>query len=215
MEITIVRTGGIAGIKAQLGPVDTVSLDTGGVITRKVQEIGFFGLPEELPKTGAPIPDGFFYAMTVAAEEGRHTVHYASDSEAKARGSLFAVQKLLIESGQRFKSEAPLLALSDPEGFSWEAWRNRMPGTHDPDLHVVGSCVFPTSGVRLSLEPGNVGIVPEPDLFVLNLTIEDLGSGDDRMTEKYVVWSGDLGPDVRRVRIQGDAEAEFTVTEAT
>lgn len=183
--------------------------------SRKVEEIGFFELPEKLPSTGAPIPDGFSYAMTVEAEEGQHTVHYGSDSEAGARRSLFEVQKLLIESGQRFKWNAPLLALVDPGGFSWEAWRNRMPGSHDPDLHVVGSCVFPTTGVRLSLEPTNVGIVPEPDLLALELTIERLGSGEDRITEKYAVWSGDVGTEVERVRIQGDAEAEFAVTEAT
>lgn len=212
MKITIVRTGGIAGIRAQLGPVDTLELGAGGQIVRKVQEIDFFELPEELSKRGRPIPDGFSYAMTVDDGDRQHTVRYGDDSEPAARTPLFELQRMLILNGCRFKWDAPQPAVAGSEDFSWEAWYNRMPGTCDPDLHVVGSRTFETSSIQLVLEPGNIGTAPEPDLFVLKLTVVRPGFGDDRMTEKHAIWIGDAGPGIERVRIVGDADAEFPAT---
>ncbi|HEX5928694.1 MAG TPA: hypothetical protein VFY48_04795 [Solirubrobacterales bacterium] len=214
MKITIVRTGGIAGVEAQLGPVDTLELPIGGVIVRKVQEIEFFELPEELPQTGAPVPDGFSYAMTVEEDERRHTVGYGSASEADARRRLFEVQKLLVQAGCDFKWGSGRGVVAGDDGFTWEAWYNRMPGSHDPNLYVVGTGTVRSSSIQLVLEPGNVGVVPDPTLFVLDLKIvtpEEFG--DDRMTEKQAIWRGDVGPGIQQVEVRGDAEATVPVTE--
>jgi hypothetical protein len=213
MNIGIRRTGGIAGIKAQLGPVDTVELGNGGLVVRKVQEINFFDLSAELPVAN-PVADGFHYAMTVEENERRHTVHYGDDSDAEAARPLFEVQKLLILNGCAFKwgSEQAVVPADGVE-FTWEAWYNRMPGTHDPSLHVAGSCTLPSSSIQLVLEPDNPGIIPQPGVFALRLTIVRPGWGDDMMAEKHVVWSGDVGPDIEWVEIRGDAEAKIPVTD--
>ncbi len=96
----------------------------------------------------------------------------------------------------------------------WSAWYNRMPGGDDPNLHVSGRCQMPSSSIQVTLEPGNEGVVDEPDLFVLevSVTVPDVGTTD--FVERDVTWEGDAGPDIKRVRIQGDLEAQMVVEEA-
>lgn len=98
---------------------------------------------------------------------------------------------------------------------SWSAWYNRMPGQEDPNLYVSGVCELRSSSIRLELRPGNEGIVDEPDLFVLELVIDEPEVGDGLMTTRDVAWSGEVGPDIRRVRIQGATTASMDVTEAS
>ena len=96
----------------------------------------------------------------------------------------------------------------------WSAWYNRMPGTSDPCLHVAGRCTLPSGSIQISLEPGNVGVGPEPGLFVLQATVEVPDVGTDDVVEREVSWEGDVGPDIKRVRIQGDLDADIDVTDA-
>jgi Emfourin len=219
MKITIVRTGGLAGMRAQLGPVETGQLGEAGVrIANEVEKAGFFELPSELP-VRTRIDDGFNYAMTIEDGERRHSVSYGDGTELSARRPVAEIQRMLVASGVDFewgvRAEAAVETLGHGEDFSWTAWRNRMPGINDPDLHVVGSCEFSTSSVELSLKPGNEGIWDDPALIVLDLTISKPQLGDDQMSLEYAIWTGDVGPDVKQVRIQGDATAEFDVIDAT
>lgn len=96
----------------------------------------------------------------------------------------------------------------------WSAWYNRMPGGDDPLLHVTGRCSVPSSSATATLELGNEGIVDEPDLIALDLKIKVPEVGDARVTEVDVRWEGNVGPDVRRVRIQGAANGVIAVVDA-
>lgn len=100
------------------------------------------------------------------------------------------------------------------ECSGWKAWYNRMPGAGDPELRVTGTCEVESSSMRAPLELGDEGIIDEPDLIALELRLERPEVGDDRMSEIPVEWHGDVGPNIKRVRIQGDAQAEIEVREA-
>ena len=92
------------------------------------------------------------------------------------------------------------------ESFDWEAWYDQMPGTNDPDLHVGGTCRLMSSMIEVSLEPGDVGAVLEPGVVALQLKATEPEIHDELVTEKTVSWSDDVGPEIRKVRIQGDTE---------
>ncbi len=96
----------------------------------------------------------------------------------------------------------------------WSAWYNRMPGSDDPNLHVSGRCELPSGSIRITLEPGNEGIVDEPDLFVLEAKVEVPEVGTDDFVEREVTWEDDVGPDIKRVRVQGDLDANIEVEDA-
>lgn len=108
----------------------------------------------------------------------------------------------------------------EPDGQSavrceqWSAWYNRMPGRDDPNLHVAGRCGFPSGSMTWTLEPDNEGIVDDPELAVLRFTVHTPEVGTDDFVERDVTWSGDVGPDVKRVQIRGDADVEIEVGEA-
>jgi hypothetical protein len=99
------------------------------------------------------------------------------------------------------------------EGHDWSAWYNRMPGVNDPDLHVAGTMTLPSSSIQLSLRPAPE-IVDEPDLQVLELVADEPPVGDTQVVEREVSWQEDVGPNIRRVRIQGATTAEIPVTDA-
>lgn len=208
MEIRIKKEGGFAGVHEQLGPVDTVQLDDGGQVVRRIEEIDFFEMPAKLPMV-KEISDGFTYRTKVNDGGRSHEVVYFDGSEQNLRKPLDELEQLLIELGGKFV-ETPLEARSSTD-FDWEAWYNKMPGRDDPALHVAGSCELPSSNIELSLEPGNIGSVPEPSVFALKLKITWPDFGDDVMTRKEVAWSADVGPGIELVRIQGDAQAEIIV----
>jgi len=94
---------------------------------------------------------------------------------------------------------------------TWEAWYNRMPGTDDPDLYVLGRCKLPSGSIQITLELGNVGTPPPPDLVALDCTVDVPEVGTSDYTERDVPWQDDVGPDVKRVRIQKDLNAEIEV----
>lgn len=96
----------------------------------------------------------------------------------------------------------------------WSAWYNRMPGTDDPHLHVSGRCQVPSGSIQIRLEPGNEGVIDEPDLFVLDAIINVPDVGTDDFVEREVTWEGEAGPNIKRVRIQRDLEAEIAVDDA-
>lgn len=93
----------------------------------------------------------------------------------------------------------------------WSAWYNRQPPEPDPCLHVVGHCKLPSGSIEITLEPGDVGVAPDPDLFALECRVEVPDVGTDDFVERDVTWEGDVGPDIKRVRIQGDLSAEVEV----
>lgn len=94
----------------------------------------------------------------------------------------------------------------------WTAWYNRMPGTDDRDLRVAGKVECESSSIEVRLELDNEGVADEPDLIALRLTATRPDFGDTQWIVKDVDWKGDVGPDIARVRIQGDCEAEIPVT---
>jgi hypothetical protein len=93
----------------------------------------------------------------------------------------------------------------------WDAWYNRMPGIHDAELHVFGTCHLPSSNIEVSLELADPGVASEPEVVALRLRLSEPDFGDDLMTDREVKWNQDVGPDVKRVRIVGDAEASIEV----
>lgn len=97
----------------------------------------------------------------------------------------------------------------------WSAWYNRMPGSDDPNLYVSGRCSVSSGSTTLSLKPGDEGIVDEPDLYVLQLVVEEPEIGDTQHIDREVRWSDDVGAGIRRVRVQGGASAHIEVIDAT
>jgi hypothetical protein len=86
----------------------------------------------------------------------------------------------------------------------WEAWRDRMPGADATVVHVRGVCTVDSSSVNVWLEPGNEGIIDDPDLLALDVKSSRPDFGDDLMTDKEVSWAG-TDP-AKTVRIQGEIE---------
>ena len=217
MEITITRGGGFAPWQEQLGPVDTASLGyVGARIKTKVANVGFFDLPEEL--SGEP-DNRPWRRFTVADGERQHSVRFTAGTNTPEVEALRALESILLGAGARFEP-ADSLAETGPgkhQTFGWAAWYNRMPGITDPDLHVVGTVRLRSSSATVSLELGDPGVVPEPGVAVLQLTIEyPEGGGTDDIDDREVSWRGDVGPDIERVRVIGDAEVEIDeVTIAT
>lgn len=204
MRITVTRTGGFAGLHQQLGPVETSSLDSEAAdqVSRIVTESDFFHLPESLQ--GSPVYDGFRYVVRVADGDREHAVAIEGMSEDPAVGRLHELIGVLDQAVGFGNAPA---SSTLPDGVvtthDWSAWYNRRPGADDPHLHVSGICGLASSNIMVRLEPGNVGVVPEPGLCVLQLAAASPTAGDDRYVEREVTWREDVGPDMERVRIWG------------
>lgn len=214
MQVTVVKTGGFAGVHQQFGPVETSSLDTevAKEIDRIVTEVDFFNLPERLPPT-TNISDGFFYAVQVVADGRDHTVETEDGSEDSASIQLRRLARLL-EDAVAGSEDPP----SDPAADvvrtrDWSAWYNRMPGADDPDLRVSGTCCLESSNITVQLEPDNEGIVDDPELVALKLVVTKPAILDEHHVEREVAWQGDVGPGIKRVRIDVVAD-EIPVIEA-
>jgi hypothetical protein len=97
MQITITRTGGFAGVRQRLGPVETASLDSGiaDQASRIVTEVDFFHLPQSMQ--GAPVYDGFHYAIQVSDGPVEHTVSLGGMSDDPAAARLHELIELLDE----------------------------------------------------------------------------------------------------------------------
>jgi hypothetical protein len=98
----------------------------------------------------------------------------------------------------------------------WEAWYNDEPGP-EPDrrLHVAAHCAFASGSIKWSLEPTNEGIVDDPDLFVLRLSVDDPGLGTGDFVETTIDWTGDAGQGIKRVAVRGDADVTVDVKRIT
>lgn len=84
----------------------------------------------------------------------------------------------------------------------WYAWYNRMPGADHKILRVSGFIVFPRGGYEVEVRDGDVGIIPEPGLFAIQITIAEPEAGPDVITTVPVYWQGEV-EGVTTVRIQG------------
>jgi hypothetical protein len=204
MRITVTRTGGFAGLHQQLGPVETSSLDSevADQVSRIVTESDFFNLPQSLQ--GSPVYDGFRYTVRIDDGDREHTVEMEGLSEDPP---MVRLHELIGVLDQAVGFDNAPTSSTLPDGVvrthDWSAWYNRRPGADDPYLHVSGICGLASSSIMVRLEPGNVGVVPEPDLCVLQLAAVRPTVGDDRYVEREVTWREDVGPDLKRVRIAG------------
>ena len=216
MQITVMQTGGLLGVHQQLGPVQTSSLDreVAEQVDRIITESDFFALPERLPSIGQ-VFDDFTYAVHVVDGHHAHTVELQGQSGDPAASALLELVRLLDGAAGGFHAVPTSTGLPDGvvETRDWSAWYNRMPGADDPDLHVSGMCGVASSHTTVRLELGNVGVVPEEDLCVLQLVAARPDIDDDRYVELEVSWQGDVGPDKKRVRIAG-VSTEIPVTTA-
>ena len=97
MQITVNKTGGFAGVRQQLGPVETSSLDSevADQVRRLVTESDFFHLSEDLQ--GTPVYDGFHYAVQVSDGAVEHAVNIAGMSDDPAVARLHELIGLLDE----------------------------------------------------------------------------------------------------------------------
>jgi hypothetical protein len=93
----------------------------------------------------------------------------------------------------------------------WSAWYNRMPGIHDPNLHVTGVCELTSGSQSARLDPRPAGYVDEPGVVTFALIVETPELGDDRMKEVTVTWVGDVGSDINTVRIRTPDENVVSV----
>jgi hypothetical protein len=214
MQVSVTRTGGLAGVHQQLGPVEISSLDpeVANQIERILAGVDFFNLPERLPTQGN-VADGFFYAVRAVADGRDHTVRTDDGSEDPAAVQLRELTGLLDEAVGRFENHSADSAADAVPTRGWSAWYNRMPGTDDPDLHVSGTCSLESSNITVQLEPGNEGVIDDPELYVLRLVVTRPAVLDDLCVERDVNWQGAVGPAIKRVRINGVPD-EIPVMEA-
>ena len=97
----------------------------------------------------------------------------------------------------------------------WGAWYNRMPGAEDPNLHVSGVCELTSGSQNARLEFRPDGVVDEVDVVTFALMVDTPEVGDDRLSEVTVTWEGDVGPDIKTVRVRvpdGDDVAIEVIT---
>lgn len=106
MQITVTKTGGIAGVNQQLGPVETSDLDSGVAsdVSRILREVDFFNLPRSLSKTGQTA-DAFTYAVHVIDGSRNHTVQMEDDSSGSAADGLRELIGLLEQAVGGFGSQ--------------------------------------------------------------------------------------------------------------
>jgi hypothetical protein len=94
----------------------------------------------------------------------------------------------------------------------WQAWYDRLPGASNR-LHVAAMCEVESKSVELRLEPGDEGVVDEPDLIVLRLVSSPPDAGDESVFDKQVSWTGEPAERITRVRIEGETEVTLNVTD--
>jgi hypothetical protein len=95
----------------------------------------------------------------------------------------------------------------------WEAFADSMPG---PDgekrrLRVTGDCMCTSTGHRLRLAYGNPGINPDPEVIILNLTVQEPDGGGDVMTREAVRFEDEIGPRPKRVHVRTPGEDDVTI----
>jgi hypothetical protein len=229
MQITVVRSGGQMGRPFKLGPIDTGQLgdEQRQEIEKKVEDAGFFDLPARIDDVQAF--DTYTYEITIHGDERTNTVAFDETSQEAEEHGLQELVKLLEQAGGDWQPEAlggggggDDAAPRSPDGHEldcddkeWQAWYDRMPPNPSDDLHVTGRCKAPVAGVRARLVLGNEGVADEPDLLVLELKVEwpEVSNQVEETIEVNQVFHAT--PGIERVRIQGGAEAEIEVREAS
>lgn len=216
MIVTAWRSGGLAGHRERLGPVDT-ERQSGAVasaIAHLVREAGFFALPASVGEAGSP--DAFRFRLRVEDGDREHEVSWSERSDDPVAVRLGELIDALRRGGFDFEDDP-----TTSEGFvmntrDWSAWYNREPGPDgpDPNLHVTGVCELESSSHTVRLEPVPDGVVDERSVQTFQLVVDRPDVGDARATEKEVEWQGDVGPDIStvRIRIPDGQDVSVTVT---
>lgn len=105
MQLTVLKTGGVAGMRQQLGPVDTdhVSGAVSSAIARMVEEVGFFNLPERLEPSN--MPDDFHLVIDIVDGARDHQVAFDEHSPSPEARSLLELVAALQQGGFDFEDE--------------------------------------------------------------------------------------------------------------
>ena len=85
-QLTLARSGGVAGIRPPPKVLDTAGLTAPAAqhIEELLVKAGFFALPAELPER-SPTPDSFQHSLTVRHAGGReHTVTFTEGAASEA-----------------------------------------------------------------------------------------------------------------------------------
>lgn len=220
MEITVVRSGGQLGRPFKLGPVDTadpvLDEEKRELIESTVRNCGFFDLPARIDDAHGV--DTYQFEITVDDDGRRHAVSFDETSEEARDHGLREIVEL---SEALLGNDWEPATLGDGEEgtagdtdrkLECDGWSAHLDGE---DLHVKGHCRAHVAGVRVRLELGNEGIDDEPDLLVLELKVTWPELAREVMTTVNVNQAFRAQPDVKRVRIQGGADAEFEVEGAS
>ena len=96
MKISIVRSGGFAGLTEALGDLDTAQLTPvqAREIEALVEAARFFELPGELP-SDAVGADYIHYEVTVTDGTRHHAVRFVDDQSARSRPLTTLIERVL------------------------------------------------------------------------------------------------------------------------
>lgn len=146
MRVTVEKTGGLAGVFHELGPVDSGDLpeSTAKELAKRLAEIDFFNIPEDI--RDPEILDDFNYELNIDDGDRHHGVAWNSLSPENYRNALADIIKLLEAAGERFVDWQ-----SEGQPLDWEETNVSIPfvpGTPNL-LSVRGSANFAVK-VRLS-----------------------------------------------------------------
>src|SRR3954447_5061101 len=95
MQITVHRTGGIAGLNERLGPLDTT--EHGGKIEAKLEEVHLFDLPPHV--SGGAGADVRHMGVLVSDPPRAHEVTFSELSDVARACGLFDLIELMVECG--------------------------------------------------------------------------------------------------------------------
>jgi hypothetical protein len=139
--ITVRRSGGFAGQREKVGPMNTANVANGAEIEAQVEAIGFFDLPAELPPAAdaLQIPDAYYHEVEVVDGERQHAVGIPGNAGRDAAG-LGKLIGLVLAGGAIWQRDRSVRC------HDWFAWRDA------EGLHVSGSCE-PPLGWHVVLEP--------------------------------------------------------------
>ena len=148
MQLSVERTGGFAGGFAELGPVQTDSLEPTAAeqIVNLLNDIEFFDIPGNV--AGHQIRDDFQLQLRVIDGERRHAVIWDRSADDKYRAELDRVVELLQSTGADFIDWR-----FEGEPLDWDDTSVAIPFNPDGPymLSVSGTATHPVT-VRLAPE---------------------------------------------------------------
>lgn len=152
MEITVRRTGGLAGVNEQVGPVDTAEVDArlADQIETTLRDVDFFELPLAFPPTSGP--DVFEFAATVVDGDRSHSTSW--DDLSDRPPELDELVELLLRSGAPWEPVASTDPQLNPLFQTWT--HSREEDTHDVAVYRPDGFAFPPSFGRhgFQIRPG-------------------------------------------------------------